>query len=56
MFRVNSCFGGLGLYRAEALLGFSYDGSDCEHVPLHRKLLEGGYEGVYLNPSQIVCY
>lgn len=53
---VNSCFGGLGVYRREALLRCSYAGGDCEHVSLHRQLRENGFGRIYLNPSQIVCY
>lgn len=56
MLRVNSCFGGLGVYRMPAFLAGKYDGSDCEHVPFHRQLIEAGYTELYMNPSQIVWY
>src|SRR5262245_2857704 len=53
---VNSCFGGLGLYRMPAWLSARYRGGDCEHVPLHREMRERGYGRIYLNPSQIALY
>jgi hypothetical protein len=53
---VNSCFGGLGLYRMAAWLAASYQGGDCEHVPLHRQMRQRGYGRLYLNPSQIALY
>ena len=56
MLRVNSCFGGLGVYRMEALLACGYDGSDCEHVGFHRQMREQGLDRIYLNPNQIVLY
>jgi hypothetical protein len=56
MLHVNSCFGGLALYKMECMLAGKYDGTDCEHVPLHRSLAELGFDQGFLNPSQIVCY
>ena len=53
---VNSCFGGLGVYRMEAILSTDYDGSDIEHVSLHRKMRQAGYDRLFLNPSQITYY
>ena len=53
---VNSCFGGMGIYRSEAFDRCSYDGSDCEHVPFHRKMREAGMGRLFMNPSQITLY
>jgi hypothetical protein len=54
---LDSCFGGLAIYRMEALrAGARYAGTDCEHVPLHRRMRELGFGRVFLNPSQIVIY
>jgi hypothetical protein len=53
---VESCFGGLGLYRMVAMKAASYGGSDCEHVVFHQRLRQAGFERMYLNPSQIVLY
>ncbi len=51
---VESCFGGLGLYRLECLLECRYSGEDCEHVALHQRMRDAGFSRLYLNPSQIV--
>ena len=52
-----SCFGGLGVYRMEALRsGCEYDGGDCEHVTLHRAMRERGFDHLFMNPSQIVLH
>jgi len=56
MLEVYSCFGGLGVYRMEAMLTCAYDGSDCEHVCFHRAMREAGLNRLYLNPSQITFY
>ena len=53
---LNSCFGGLGVYTVDALTNSSYDGSDCEHVPLHKKMRANGRGRIYMNPSQITVY
>jgi len=49
---MNSAFGGLCVYMAEAFLapGVAYEGSDCEHVPLHRSMQAAGYQ-LYINPG-----
>jgi hypothetical protein len=51
-----SCFGGLGIYRMEALLSAQYAGDDCEHVCLHGTMRGNGYDRLFLNPSQVVVY
>lgn len=53
--KVNSCFGGMCIYKYEDIKGLSYDDSDCDHVTLHKKLKAKG-KGIYLNPSQITLY
>ena len=54
---VTSCFGGLAVYRMEAIrMGAQYGGEDCEHVVFHRQLREMGFGKMFLNPSQIVLY
>jgi hypothetical protein len=53
---VNSCFGGMGVYRREALEAVAYGSGDCEHVVFHRKLRENGFGRIYMNPSQVVVY
>lgn len=52
-----SCFGGLAVYRMEALRsGARYAGGDCEHVALHDDLRRRGFSSGFLNPSQIALY
>ena len=56
-FRVGSCFGGVALYKHEAFKhGARYSGPDCDHVELHRSMMDFGIHDIYLNPSQIVLY
>lgn len=50
---MNSAFGGLCVYTTEAFLAAGespYEGGDCEHVFLHKKLAQAGYQ-LYLNPG-----
>ena len=54
---VDSAFGGLGIYRREALLSGRYSGVQdgravCEHVPLHAELRSKGYR-IFINPALI---
>ena len=53
---VTSCFGGLGIYRMNALLAARYSGWDSEHVPLHQKMRKLGFNRMFINPSQIALY
>lgn len=54
--QVNSCFGGLGVYRMEAFKRCTYSGGDCEHVPFHRSMREMGLGRIFMNPSQVTHY
>lgn len=54
---VESAFGGLAIYRREALLAGRYQGllegrPICEHVPLHAELRAKGYR-IFINPALI---
>lgn len=55
---VDSAFGGLAVYRREALMGVEYRGFDdagdaiCEHVPLHRQIKAKGGR-LFINPRLI---
>lgn len=56
LIKVNSCFGGLAIYRPQFLHeNIWYNDYDCDHPTLHNKLVERGYE-IFLNPSQITLY
>jgi hypothetical protein len=53
---VNSCFGGLAIYKPHFLSeGLNYTDEDCDHPSLHNRLAERGYN-IFLNPSQITLY
>ncbi len=56
MVAVYSCFGGLGVYRMQAMLTCEYGDSDCEHVCFHRNMRAAGLHRLYLNPSQITFF
>ena len=47
----NSAFGQLAIYDTRHYLAGTYDGSDCEHVGLHRSISRGSYLRLGLNPS-----
>ena len=53
---VLSCFGGLGIYRANAYARSSYTGGDCEHVGFHRTMRQNGYGRHLLNPTMVTYY
>lgn len=49
--RVQSCFGGMAVYRTESLSGKKYLEDDCDHVTINRIL-----DNVYMNPSMMVLF
>lgn len=62
---VNSCFCGLGLYHASQLKGLYYkivknDNERvevlCEHVSLHRELIQKGHSRIQIDPDMVVIY
>ena len=54
---VESCFGGLGVYRMACLRACSYGGDDgLEHVEFHRRLRRSGLGRLFLNPGQLVLH
>lgn len=56
--KVNSCFGGLAIYRRKSLLhkDIKYSGPSCEHVELHKRMTDVGFGRIFLNPSMICLY
>lgn len=56
-FEVLSAFGGLAIYRADALTSgkYKYTKKDCDHVTLHKAMKERGYK-IWVNPSMISLY
>jgi hypothetical protein len=54
---VDSCFGGLGVYRSAGLRECAYaGGTSAEHVILHERMKRAGFDRLFLNPSQVVLY
>lgn len=65
--RVASAFGGLSIYRFEAIKGLRYtepaiDNNDsrvevrCEHFSLYRQMIERGFDKIYINPAMKLKY
>lgn len=63
--RVSSGFGGLAIYRFEAIKGLHYqliENNDdrvevrCEHYSLYKQMAERGYDKVYINPAMTLKY
>lgn len=55
---VNSCFGGLAIYKKNILANCFYDSlsNDCEHVGFHRCLKEKNHAKIFLNPNMVIRY
>lgn len=52
--KVNSAFGGIGIYHADKYLSCDYEGYDCEHVCFHKNLYNKYPDfNLSLNPSQL---
>jgi hypothetical protein len=65
LFAVQSAFGGMGLYRWEALKGLRYGVESnrddrveviVEHTYLHRQMIAAGHSRLFINPSMLVYY
>lgn len=63
--RVFSAFGGLAIYKFEAIKGLRYqllENDDdrvevrCEHYSIYKQMVERGYDKVYINPSMTLKY
>lgn len=63
--RVFSAFGGLAIYKYDAIYGLRYqliNNEDarvevkCEHYSIYKQMKERGYDNVYINPSMILKY
>ncbi|CAK0809553.1 unnamed protein product [Prorocentrum cordatum] len=56
---VDSCFGGLAMYKIDKFLGCRYDPevNECEHVGLHRCMRERGSDGrMFMDPLMTPSY
>lgn len=63
--RVTSAFGGLAIYKMEAVKGLRYEVYDnedprvevkCEHYSIYKQMKERGYDKVYINPQMRIKY
>ena len=63
--RVSSAFGGLAIYKMEAVKGLRYEVYEnkddrvevtCEHYSLYKQMQERGYDKFYINPEMILKY
>lgn len=65
--RVASAFGGLAIYRFEAVKGLRYsfpalENNDprvevrCEHFSLYKQMIERGFDRFYINPAMVLKY
>jgi len=52
---VNSCFGGMAIYKMSSIQDATYTGESSEHVAFNRTIIDRGGKG-FVNPSQIVLY
>ena len=55
-YRVESCFGGLGIYRWNAYKVGQYDMYACDHVCFNESIAREGFKSIYINPSMITLY
>lgn len=55
---VYSAFGALGIYKRAAFEGcfYSSEQEDCEHVALHRCMIEKNNARIMMNPAQMIRY
>ena len=51
---VTSAFGGMTIYRKEALVSCSYGAYDCEHIVLHDEMIAKGYNRMFINPRFVL--
>lgn len=62
---VASAFGGLAIYRFEAICGLKYYAlrnndkkveARCEHFSIHKQMIENGFSNIYIVPSMSLLY
>jgi len=63
--RVFSAFGGLAIYKYDAIKGIRYqllENDDprvqvrCEHFSIYKQMKERGYDNIYINPAMVLKY
>ena len=57
-YKVQSGFCGLALYKMNVLRTIDYTPKDgvycCEHITLHKNMIDQGYDRIYINPNMLV--
>jgi hypothetical protein len=55
---VQSCFGGMAIYKRDFIQDCRYDSidNDCEHVPFYQCMKDKNNARVMMNPSQVIRY
>jgi hypothetical protein len=65
LLRVSSSYGGLGIYKFEAIKNLRYRIIEnnfqevevlSEHISLHKQMIENGFDKIYINPNMIIEY
>lgn len=65
LIKIESAFGGLALYRYEALMSARYSAQEnkekqiealCEHISLHRQMATAGFDKIFINPKMVAVY
>lgn len=53
---VTSAFGGMTIYRKEALVSCTYGAYDCEHIAIHDEMIEKGFSRMFINPRFLLFH
>ena len=53
--KVNSAFGGMGIYKIDDVINSEYTGEASEHVPFHLDIIDKG-GNIFMNPNLVVLY
>lgn len=55
---VQSCFGGMAIYKIDFIKGCTYNSidNDCEHVPFHQCIRDKNNARMIMNPNQLIRY
>jgi hypothetical protein len=51
---VQSCFGGLAVYRVEVMSACEYDGKTCEHIALHQCARRKGFDNILVDTQLLL--
>ena len=55
LIKVKSCFNGFAFYKMKSIINSNYNSKyKCEHIGLHKEMIDNGYSKLFFNPSMIV--